>query len=571
MIIFKYLRFKNFLSTGNTFTEIQLNRTSTTLVIGQNGAGKSTMLDALCFALFNKAFRNINKPQLVNSVNGKHLVVEVEFDIGSRTYLVRRGIKPSIFEIYVDEKLIQQDGKSYDYQDFLEKNVLKLNYNSFTQIVVLGSSSFVPFMQLKSNARREVIEDLLDIRIFTIMNVLLKDRTSLIKKEIANITSDVNLLDEKIKVRKSYIESLKQDKQTTMQQLQQSINELQQQIQHCNQQIDQHQHRVEKLSVKTDVKASVNTQLRQLEQRISALNSTLKQHTKNVKFFSETETCPTCTQTITEDKRTTAIENLNLEIQTLDQQISSVRDKVVEGEQVIEKIEFFEHQIYQLQQQISKLQKEVYSHQNLISSHEQKIAQMQTETSDVTREQQTLDQLKQQKKQQAEQGVEKTKLLTVHNTASSLLKDSGIKTVIINQYIPIINAHVNKYLQAMGFFVGFTLDDNFNESIKSRYRDDFSYANFSEGEKQKIDMALMLTWRAVAKLKNSTNTNLLVLDEIFDSSLDGESVDSLMRIFQTMGDSVNTFVISHREHADDKFNRTLKCSKQGNFSKMEEL
>jgi DNA repair exonuclease SbcCD ATPase subunit len=568
MIIFRKLRWKNFLSTGNAFTEIALDQNNTTLVIGSNGSGKSTMLDALCFVLFGKAFRSINKPQLINSINGRDCVVEIEFDTGNKSYKIVRGIKPGIFEIYCDGNLVQQDAAVRDYQEHLEKFILKLNYKSFTQIVVLGSASFTPFMQLSSSDRRAIIEDLLDIEIFSRMNGVLKDKHSILKEDYNNAKYECDLKKEKIQYQIQFIDSLRKDNDA-------KIETQKLEIANCEAQYTQSNTicnllRSEILTLREQVadEDKIKNKVVKYEGIRKSLQKTLMKVETDIEFYHDNSDCPTCKQAIGDEFKThiteernkkkgeveKALDQLENEYTKLIERTEKISDLLTEVDEKNSLLTTEQSEMLVCQRQINTLKAEI---ERLLSKHENSETE-QTKLNTLNAE---LKELEKNMKALSEEKI-------YYETAGSLLKDSGIKTKIVKQYIPVINKLVNKYLASLDFFVNFTLDESFKESIKSRHRDDFTYASFSEGEKQRIDMALMLTWRAVSKLKNSSNTNLLILDEIFDSSLDANGTEELMKILNML-EGANLFVISHKgDILQDKFAHTIRFEKVNNFSRI---
>lgn len=568
MILFKNIKFKNFLSTGNYFTELNLSSNSNTLIVGTNGAGKSTMLDALCFVLFGKAFRNINKPQLVNSINQKDCLVECQFSIGKREYKILRGIKPSVFEIYLDGLLINQEAASKDYQEILEKQILKLNYKSFTQIVILGSASFVPFMQLSAADRRAIIEDLLDIQIFSTMNNILKDKISLNKDEIQTNSHTVEITKTKYVMQKDHIDKLNKSNEEFIVEKKLQIDTAQSDIIRTRQTIDCLNKEIEELSQQILNKESTENKQKKLFQFETQIETNLSSYRKNLKFYHDKDDCPTCQQTIPKEFKETHINHLNEKIkkseeglEKLNKEIEDQQDKLNDIKKVTDLIQLKQVQIasntmtvIEVTKYINRLTKEYLS----LTNAKQDLEEQNNKLENLKIELQNLEIAKKQLIEQK----------SYYETASLLLKDTGIKTKIIRQYLPVINKFVNKYLSSLDFFVNFNLDESFKETIKSRHRDEFSYASFSEGEKQRIDMALMLTWRAVAKLKNSANTNLLILDEVFDSSLDTNGTEYLMQILNML-DEVNLFVISHKgDILQDKFRNVIRFEKVNNFSRI---
>ena len=567
MIIFRTLKYKNFLSSGNYFTKLELDREISTLILGANGSGKSTMLDALCFSLFGKPFRNINKPQLVNSINQKNAVVEVEFDAGNKSYRIVRGMKPNIFEIYCNGKLLNQDAAVKDYQETLEKVILKLNYKSFTQIVILGSASFTPFMQLSAADRRSIIEDLLDIRIFTTMNSLLKERHLKLKTELSNTKYKCDSIEEKIEVHTQYIEDIKKDNQEKIKILQEQILDEQTQIDDRLENLKCLNDKRESLSEKIKNSSSVGDKIKKLEDVRKDLNRTVKKIDSDISFYKENDECPTCKQDINDNfKNEILTERANKKVQ-VDSGLIELKEKHAELKLRLDIINKAVEDLTGIEKRISSIENENQASQKYIGSLQEEISRSELSKSNFKDQQEKLKQYE-------------TELIDVQESirmmleekqnqeiASVLLKDTGIKTRIIKQYIPIINKLVNKYLASMDFFVNFNLDESFRETIKSRHRDDFSYSSFSEGEKQRIDMALMLTWRTIAKLKNSASTNILILDEVFDSSLDNNGTEDLMKLLNML-EATNLFVISHKgDILQDKFADVMKFEKHNNFSR----
>jgi len=565
MIHFETVRWKNFLSTGNNFTEIQLDRNSTTLIIGENGAGKSTILDALCFGLFGKPFRNINKPQLLNSVNGSAALVEVEFRVGTKNVKVVRGIKPNIFEIYVNGKLYNQDANSRDYQKYLEQQILKLNYRSFTQVVILGSSTFIPFMQLKSKQRREVVEEILDIQIFSLMNMILKTQLKTIVDDMRDVDYQYNLTAEKITLQEKYIDEMFMHREKLIQDKTSLIAGNEEEVFKKALDIKFHNtNNIELLNQITD-NDSVNTKHNKLKDIQSQLKEKHRAHTKLVGFFESNEDCPTCQQHIDEVFKADMIDKKQGEADRVDGGLKELKDelhKVTSRQNDINDIanKIRENEVHVARENSSLVQLEKFN--ATLQSEIDHLVAGEISKSDHNK----LDELKETL---SGFDMQKSKLRedkTYAEASRNMLQDTGIKTKVIKQYLPIMNRLINTYLTSMEFYVNFTLNENFEETIKSRYRDEFTYDSFSEGEKMRIDLALLFTWRAVAKMKNSTNTNLLILDEIFDSSLDGTGTDEFLKILNTLGDE-NVFVISHKQDAlADKFRSTIKFEKVKNFS-----
>jgi len=570
MITFEKVRWKNFLSTGATFTEINLTKSNNTLIIGQNGAGKSTILDALCFGLFGKPFRKINKPQLLNSINGKECVVEIEFTVGQKKYKIVRGIKPNVFEIYCNKVLLNQDAAAKDYQDVLENQILKINFKSFTQVVILGSASFIPFMQLSASDRRTIIEDLLDIQIFSAMNSVVKEKLSSLKDGITKIKYDINLVEEKIKLQKETIEDHKKHNDVEIENKRVEIEKSNEQLVKLNKDVELIQKHINQLNSKIgDNKQKLEKKSKSLLQIKGKIETNIERNQKEIDFYETNHDCPTCKQSITTEWK-------NSQVVEKGQKIGSQKKNLEEVESEFTKVT---NQITQITNTINH----IAAHQNEITKHNATIAAINNYVVKLNKEIQSLS----TKVGISEDGNEKLQTLKTelegyqevykgllqekhyNEFAGTLLKDTGIKTKIIKQYLPIMNKLINKYLTAMDFFVNFNIDENFNETIKSRHRDEFSYANFSEGEKMRIDLALLFTWRQVAKLKNSTNTNLLILDEVFDSSLDTVGTEEFLKLIHEMGQDTNVFVISHKgDQLFDKFRSVVKFEKKGNFSRI---
>jgi DNA repair exonuclease SbcCD ATPase subunit len=568
MITFRYVRWKNLLSTGNYFTEIKLNNNTNTLVVGENGSGKSTMLDALCFGLFGKAFRNVNKPNLLNSINGKDCVVEVEFDTNNKSYKIIRGIKPTVFEIYCDNELLNQDAAARDYQEYLEKFILKLNYKSFTQIVILGSASFVPFMQLSASDRRAIIEDLLDIQIFSAMNGLLKDRLTNNKDLIVQSKNEIELTQQRYDLQDKHIKGLKQNNEVKVdgyvkevQSNRDAIQVLHGEIANLLSQVTTHQTLVAEKNL-------VEDKVKKITKLESQIESNLSKFRKDISFFEHNDSCPTCRQAIALEFKETELQTLQTKSTECQHGLTQLETKLLSEQTKLNEITEIQKKIQALQINIATNNTSIIETNKYIAKLEKEIEELKTSKASTEKEEQDLALLKGTLATLTDNIRTLIDEKSYYEIASGLLKDTGIKTKIIKQYLPIINKLVNKYLASLDFFVNFNLDESFKETIKSRHRDDFTYNNFSEGEKQRIDMALMLTWRAVAKLKNSSNTNLLILDEVFDSSLDTNGTEELMKILHML-EGVNLFVISHKgDILQDKFSNVIRFEKVNNFSRI---
>jgi DNA repair exonuclease SbcCD ATPase subunit len=570
MIHFKSCKWENFLSTGNDPITILLDRSPTTLIVGQNGAGKSTLLDALSFVLFNKPHRDINKNQLINSINGKKTLVEAEFDVGASNFKVVRGIKPARFEIWQNGNMINQSSNARDYQKFLEQNILKLNHKSFHQVVVLGSSSFIPFMQLPAWSRRSVIEDLLDINIFSKMNTLLKERNSKIKDELVDINHRIDLLKTKITGQNKYIKDL------------QSLN--QDQIDNKKDSIEVH---------KTDIKATfeeskklgenLETLLKEEDKRYRTNNEELStfrsldlQHASGIKdlvkesrFYEDNDHCPTCDQDIELEKKNEKQSHIKSKAAQIQTDKTILAKQIEDAQAELQDIQNKTNQLRQKQQKINSNNDKITLLQKEIDKIQKEIGQLTSATGDVSKAKQELNNSRKSKEDITEKKLEYVEERTYNEVIGEMLKDTGIKTKVIKQYLPVMNRLINQYLQILDFFVAFHLDENFNETIRSRHRDSFNYSSFSEGEKQRIDLSLLFTWRQIAKLKNSAATNLLVLDETFDSSLDADGVESLTKILGTLEEGSNVFIISHKgDILENKFRSKIEFFKEKNFSKI---
>ena len=570
MILFQTIRWKNFLSTGASFTEINFTKSTNTLIIGQNGAGKSTILDALCFGLFGKPFRKINKPQLLNSINGKDAVVEVEFNIGQKKYKVIRGIKPNVFEIYLNDVLLNQDAASKDYQEVLEKNILKLNYKSFTQVVILGSASFVPFMQLSAADRRTIIEDLLDIQIFSSMNSIVKEKMSALKDGITKSKYDIKLVEEKINLQMQNIEENKKNNDAEIGRKLAEIGESKMQMSALRNDVEKINRHVSILQSKVgDKKEKLDKKAKSLFQIKGKVQTNIDRNEKEIQFYESNHDCPTCKQSITPEWKDSQVKEKT-------EKITTQRTGLQEIEKELKKVTDEVTSITDILTHINEHNGEIIKHNSTISAISSYITKLNGEIDELTKKgvetegsDQKLVDLKNELKSYNTLYEEQLTEKHYHEFAGTLLKDGGIKTRIIKQYLPIMNKLINKYLTAMDFFVNFNINENFEETIKSRHRDEFSYANFSEGEKMRIDLALLFTWRQIAKLKNSTNTNLLILDEVFDSSLDTVGTEEFLKLIHEIGIDTNVFVISHKgDQLFDKFRSVVKFEKKNNFSRM---
>lgn len=566
MLVLKTIRWKNFLSTGNVFTEICLNKHNTTLFTGKNGNGKSTILDALTYVLFGKAFRKINKPQLINSINQKNMIVELEFDVGTQQYKIIRGMKPNVFEVYQNDKLLNQSSETKDYQEILEKQIIKVNYKSFCQVVVLGSATFQPFMQLSTGQRREIIEDLLDLQIFSKMNNILKDKLMLNGYNLNDITNEKKLLQEKIKLIKEHNLEIQNSKKQFIKEKEESIVQTENNIKNLDNKIEQLNSEISILGLGLKNEKEISNKINKLsgyQHKIEAKVSVLQ---KEVSFFENNDNCPTCKQQIELNFKTNVIGSKNKEIEESKQGLSLLLLQLEESNKELNALVEIHSNIRSLEMDLRTLQVEKKSLFEYVVKTKKEIEKnaILKESSD--------DKISDLEKELKKVEIKYLELIDEKQTFNSLailLKDGGIKSRIIKQYIPIINKLINKYLSSMEFMCQFELNENFEETLKSRYRDEFSYASFSEGEKSKIDLAILFTWRTVAKMRNSINTNILIFDEVLDSSLDSNSIDSFMEILKTLADDSNIFIISHREQMVDKFEKVVKFKKVKNFSSID--
>ena len=567
MIKFKSIEWKNFLSTGNNPNKVLLNRSSTTLIVGKNGEGKSTILDALCFSLFGKPFRNINKPQMINSINGKNCLTTVEFDVAGKEYKIIRGIKPNVFEIWQDGQLINQDAAAKDYQKMLEQQILKLNFKTFTQVVILGSASFVPFMQLPSAQRRDVIEDILDIKIFSTMNQLLKDKQNATKDEITRTDQLISLAKQRVEAQSKIIATISQAKEESIGALAARIAEHESTISQTNLLIESLSTEIKTLKEQVESKSTLADDIEKAKQIRTKLTHKIETCEHHKEFFNTNEVCPSCEQGIAHDHKQKVVEGI-------EKSLSDHTQKVDELQSILDKLNADLLVINQLTNTIADKTIEMSTHNSAVTILNKQITQLRTEIDASKADTTNLNEEKTKLKQLAQEALDNIKRKEqldadneLHQVAGSLLRDTGIKTTIIREYLPVMNKLINKYLTAMDFYVHFELDETFNEKIKARYRDEFTYASFSEGEKMRIDLAILFTWRQIAKMKNSVNTNLLILDEIFDSSLDVAGTDYFLTLMNTFDDKTNTFVISHKgDQLFDKFRSVIKFEKRNDFS-----
>jgi DNA repair exonuclease SbcCD ATPase subunit len=568
MILFEKVRWKNFLSTGNQYTEINFQKSATTLIVGTNGTGKSTVLDALTFSLFGKPFRKINKPQLVNTVNEKDCRVEVEFSIGTTNWKVVRGIKPAVFEIWRNDSLLDQSAAALDQQKWLEQNVLKMNYKSFTQIVILGSSTFVPFMQLTAANRREVIEDLLDIKIFSSMNNILKDKIRVVKEDIKVLDLKKESLTDKVEMQSNFIEEIEKRGKKNIQDRKTKISNLDEEILSYMKENSITEEDIFKYTKEQEYVTGATEKLKKLDNLKGKISQKVLTITKEHKFFTENSVCPTCTQPIENDFRINKIDDAQNRAQEL-------QSGYKELEEAIKNEQERERQFTALSKEITKLNNGISQNNTRISGCQRQIRDLESEVQRLTdnlanrnTEHEKLETFKDNLKTTYDELVSKKDTINYYDFSYSLLKDGGVKTKIIKKYLPLINQQVNRYLQMMDFYINFTLDEEFNETVQSPIHEDFSYASFSEGEKQRIDLALLFTWREVAKFKNSVATNLMILDEVFDSSLDGQGTEEFLKIIRFVVKDANIFVISHKSGMDDRFDDVIRFEKIKGFSRM---
>jgi DNA repair exonuclease SbcCD ATPase subunit len=567
MIKFRSVSWQNFLSTGNSGTKVQLDRSTTTLIIGKNGEGKSTILDALCFSLFGKPFRNVKKNQLINSINQKNCLVEIEFDIGSSKYRVVRGIKPNKFEIYQNGEMINQEAAARDYQKVLEQQILKLNYKTFTQVVILGSASFVPFMQLSSHQRKEVIEDILDIKIFSTMNQLLKERAAATKEAMQRVESEISNAKTKVDSQQTLIETISKAKTDSIKAIQSKINQNKSSIAETQSQVDQLLTEIQELSDSISNKDKIESDIRKATAATSKLGERQKYCVEHIEFYESNDSCPTCSQELEKDFKESKVTSLNAEIAGYKNQAETLNDALTKLNADLSVINDIQSRITDKNidlstknQTISLLNKQIGELESEIGAHKE-------DSTDLSEQKKILKDLAQEAMGHVQIKKQLLADKSIQEISGHLLKDTGIKTAIIREYLPIMNKLINKYLQAMDAYIHFELDEAFNEIVKSRFRDDFTYASFSEGEKMRIDLAILFTWRQIAKMKNSVNTNLLILDEIFDSSLDTAGTDYFLNLMSQLGEDSNIFVISHKgDQLFDKFRSVIKFEKKHDFS-----
>ena len=571
MINFKKVRYKNLLSSGNKFTEIQLDQHQTTLILGDNGAGKSTLLDALCFGMYGKGFRNLKKDLLINSINGGNLLVEVEFSIGKKEYKVIRGAKPNKFELYVNDVFVNQDATVRDYQEHLEKNILKMSYRSFTQVAILGSANFTPFMQLKATERRKLVEDLLDISIFSTMGDILKKKISNHTVEVRENNHEIELLEERINGLNEQLIALRDNRDAKVKKYENTVNETQENINKLLGDIDEKTKNVVEKTTSINDKDSKETRLKQIVDMEAGLETARKKALKDIEFYENNDDCPTCKQGLDHEHKKKHIEEKQTKVSEIKEALSTLDKQVEDLNTRIQEINGIQDQITTVQKEVGILQTEVVSNQKFVQKIQKEIESLKQEgqgngdvQSRIDDSEDKLDILHAKKESLVDQQH-------YFEIAQVLLRDQGVRQKIIKQYVPIMNKLINKYLAQLEFYVGFELNEKFEETIKSRFRDVFKYDNFSQGEKMRIDLALLFTWRSVARMKNSVNTNLLILDEVFDSSLDTQGTDDFLKLLNTLTEKTNAFIISHKGEAlYDKFNDVIRFEKHKNFSRIAE-
>lgn len=570
MIIFEKVRWKNLLSTGNIFTEVDLIASPSTLIVGENGAGKSTFIEAISFALYGKAFRKINKPQLINSINQKQLMVELEFSIGSKKFLVRRGMKPGIFEIIQDGIMINQDAASKDYQEYLEKNILKLNHKSFTQIVTLGSRSFVPFMQLPAGQRREIIEDLLDLQIFSVMNTLLKEKVADNKENIKDIKYKADICQEKIRLQKEYIKNISDSHKKQIENNLEKINILDEEIVNHRNEITNLNEQVTHLLDSIKDTDSTQKKLKEIESLESQFKNKLSRVKTEIDFYENNDSCPTCKQGIEHSFKCESIDQKNKQAKTFENNLNEISDMFTKVNTRLNDIADVTNKINEINSEIISLNTKIATAMDFGKKIITENLRLTHEHNENKVDREKLQQLKEELRGYVSQHEIFIKQKSIIDVVSVLLKDGGIKSKIIKQYIPVMNKLINKYLASMELTVSFDLDENFNETVRSRHRDEFSYDSFSEGEKTRIDLAILFAWRAISKLRNANSSNLLVLDETFDGSLDSTGMDELLKIIMNVTNDSNVFVISHKDQMVDKFSNVIRFEKVKNFSRIKD-
>jgi len=571
MIRFKKIKWKNFLSTGNTPIEVDLDKSNTTLVIGTNGSGKSTLLDAMTFVLFNRPFRIIKKEQMVNTINNGEALVEIEFSIGTKQYKVIRGIKPNIFEIYEDDQLINQDASSIDYQKILERNIMRLSYRSFIQVVILGSSSYEPFMKMKSRYRKEAVEEILDIKVFSHMDWMLRDQQSVLNKKIIEVKHNADLVKSKYELESKHFNEIKNRNTDDKTQKEQQLDKLNLDKKDYLEKIQKLDGEYTQLKEQTIDKGPQTTRLTQLEKLETKIEQNLETHTKNLEFFEENDTCPTCTQPIDETFKLGKQEELKSKVVTLNEGMKKLVEEISTTETKLSEINSISEKMSDLNIEMSKVNTSINELKKFSDNLHNEILLLDNKKEDSDNIEKQLEELKVNLEQSQVDLDKITEEKTYIDTVREILSEKGAKTKIIKKYLPIMNTLINQYLQDMNFFVNFHLDEEFNETIKSRFRDTFNYNNFSEGEKLRIDLALLFTWRQIAKMKNSTNTNVLILDEIFDSSLDGQGTDDFFKIIKSLSKE-NIFIISHKgDILFDKFTNIIKFDKINNFTRLQNV
>jgi DNA repair exonuclease SbcCD ATPase subunit len=571
MIIFKKIKWKNFLSTGNQFIEVDLNKSNTTLVIGTNGSGKSTLLDAMTFVLFNRPFRIIKKEQMINTVNNGEALVEIDFSIGTKQYKVKRGIKPNIFEIYENDELINQDASSVDYQKVLERNIMRLSYRSFIQVVLLGSSSYEPFMKMKSRYRKEAVEEILDIKVFSHMDWMLRDQQSALNKKLIEVKHNADLIKSKHELEEKHYKDIKNRNTDDKTYKEEQLKKLDLDKKNYLEKIQQLDNEYKQLDEQTNDKEKVSKKLSQLEKIETKIEHNLETHNKNLEFFSENDYCPTCTQPIDEQFRYDKQNNIKTKVTTLNEGMKKLVEEISNTEERLTHINKISQKMSDINIEMSKVNTSINELKKFSDNLHNEILLLENKKEDSNKIEQQLNELSEKLVETDTELQKITEEKSYVDTVREILSEKGAKTRIIKKYLPIMNTLINQYLQDMDFFVNFNLDEEFNETIKSRFRDTFNYNNFSEGEKLRIDLALLFTWRQIAKMKNSTNTNVLILDEIFDSSLDSQGTDDFFKILKTLSKE-NVFIISHKgDILFDKFTNIIKFEKINNFTRLQSV